>query len=65
MNVAIKGINDNQWPIIQSIVMEVHDIDERVLKVENLLSDKGFNNIIKDKEKALEETDLVNIYATR
>ena len=62
---VIKGINDNHWPIIQSIVMEVHDIDERVLKVENLLSDKGFNNIIKDKEKALEETDLVNIYATR
>ena len=45
--------------------MEVDDIDERVLKVKNLLSEKRFNNIIKDKEKALEETDLVNIYATR
>ena len=33
---VIKGINDNHWPIIQSIVMEVHDIDQRVLKVENV-----------------------------
>ena len=62
---VVKGIKEEHWPKIQSIVMEVHDIDERVLKVEKLLKSKGFNNIIKDKEKALEETDLVNIYATR
>ena len=62
---VLKGINDTHWPLIESIVMEVHDIDQRVLKVENLLNKKGFNKIVKEKEKELEQTDLVNIYATR
>ncbi len=62
---VIKGIKDEHWSIIQSIVMEVHDIDNRALKIKNLLHEKGFNKITKDKEKALEETNLINIYATR
>ena len=62
---VIKGIKEEHWPMIKAIVMEVHDLEERVLLIEDLLQKKGFNNINKEKEKALEETDLVNIYATR
>ena len=59
------GKKDDHWHIVQSIVMEVHDIKGRALKVEKLLQKKGFKHVTKDKEKALEETDLINIYATR
>ncbi len=62
---VIKGIKEEHWSMIKAIVMEVHDLKERVLLIEDLLHKKGFNNINKEKEKALEETDLVNIYATR
>ena len=62
---VIKGISESNWPIIKSIVMEVHDIDNRAEKVKTILKDKGFSKITLEKEKALETTDLVNIYALR
>ena len=62
---VIKGISESNWPIIKSIVMEVHDIDNRSEKVKTILKDKGFSKITLEKEKALETTDLVNIYALR
>ena len=45
--------------------MEVHDIDNRAEKVKTILKAKGFSKITLEKEKALETTDLVNIYALR
>ena len=62
---VIKGIKDQDWNKIKSIVMEVHNIDNRAQKVESILKDKGFNKITLEKEKALENTNLVNIYALR
>lgn len=62
---VLKGIKDKHWPIIKSIVMEVHDIEERTLMVEKLLKKKGFKHITKDKEKAFKEINLVNIFAVR
>ena len=62
---VIKGIKDQDWSKIKSIVMEVHNIDNRAQKVESILKDKGFNKITLEKEKALENTNLVNIYALR
>mgnify|MGYP001091095848 len=62
---VIKGIEDQDWSKIKSIVMEVHNIDNRANKVENILKEKGFNKITLEKEKALENTNLVNIYALR
>ena len=62
---VIKGIEDQDWSKIKSIVMEVHNIDNRAKKVEIILKEKGFNKITLEKEKALENTNLVNIYALR
>ena len=45
--------------------MEVHNIENRAQKVEKLLKSNGFNKITLEKEKALENTDLVNIYALK
>jgi 31-O-methyltransferase len=39
---VLKGIQDEDWPRIRQIVMEVHDVDGRLTRVCRLLEDKGF-----------------------
>ena len=62
---VLMGINDEHWPLINSIVMEVHDVDGRANEVKSLLTQKGFSKIIGEKEKSLEQTNLINLYAVR
>ncbi|MEH1869066.1 MAG: amino acid adenylation domain-containing protein [Nostoc sp.] len=61
----LQGIQDNHWPLIKQIVMEVHDQEGSTLKqVIRLLEDKGFNFVV-DEESLLHGSGLFNIYATR
>ncbi|MFN6465769.1 MAG: non-ribosomal peptide synthetase [Nostoc sp. DedVER02] len=61
----LQGIQDNHWPLIKQIVMEVHDQEGSTLKqVMRLLEDKGFNFVV-DEESLLHGSGLFNIYATR
>lgn len=62
---VLLGIEDQHWPIIKSVVMEVHDIDDRLVRVKQLLMERGFSQVTAEKEKALEQTDLVNVFALR
>ncbi|MEH2171889.1 amino acid adenylation domain-containing protein [Nostoc sp.] len=61
----LQGIQDNHWPLIKQIVMEVHDQEGSTLKqVMRLLEDKGFKFVV-DEESLLHGSGLFNIYATR
>ncbi len=61
----LQGIQDNHWPLIKQIVLEVHDQEGSTLKqVMRLLEDKGFNFVV-DEESLLHGSGLFNIYATR
>ena len=62
---VLMGIEDEHWPLIESIVMEVHDVDGRADEVRSLLNQKGFTKITGEKEKSLEQTNLINLYAVR
>ena len=62
---VLMGIDDKHWGNIGSVVMEVHNKHRRLDKVRSLLQDKGFSKIVSEQEKALESTDLVNVYAVR
>lgn len=62
---AIKGIKEDDWKKINKVVVEVHDIENRLQFITDLLKKEGFANIVKEKEKALEETALYNLYATK
>ena len=42
----------------------LNKIDKKYLKVQ-LLKKYGFKNIVTEKEKALKETKLINLYATK
>jgi len=62
---VLMGIQESDWKKIESIVMEIHNIENRLKNTIELLKKYGFNNINTEKEKALNETKLINLYATR
>jgi len=62
---ALLGITNEDWRKINKVVVEVHDVENRVSVITEMLKSHGFTKIVKEKEKALEETLLFNLYATR
>ena len=61
----IQGIEEAHWPLIDQLVIEVHDrTGEAVKQLEQLLIRKGYTCAI-EQEKLLENSGLFNIYATR
>lgn len=61
----INGIDEQDWPKINQIVMEIHDRSEAAIRqIETLLSDKGFSCAV-EQERLLEEGGLFNLFATR
>jgi FkbM family methyltransferase len=62
---ALKSIKSEDWDKVQQVVVEVHDSEGRLDFVKDLLTEKGFSQITIDREEALKETNLYNIYAVR
>ena len=61
----LAGIDENDWPKIQQLVIEVHDrTGERVSQVERLLIARGYVCAV-DQEPALEQSGLFTIAAIR
>src|SRR6185369_10511424 len=61
---VLEGIDEADWPKIDQIVMEVHDLDDRVRNVTELLGRHGFA-INVQQDAMLEQTNLYNLYASR
>ncbi len=61
---VLEGIEDADWPKLQQIVMEVHDLDGRIRQVTELLRGKGFTVNVQ-QDAMLEQTSLYNLYASR
>jgi FkbM family methyltransferase len=61
---VIGGIEEAHWPIIQQIVLEVHDIDERVRTVKQFLEFHGFRTSIL-QNGFFRGTGLYDVYASR
>ena len=62
---VLLGIQEPDWSIIKQIVIEAHNIDNRVDSIKALLLNYGFVNIVAEQEKILKRTEYYNIYATR
>jgi FkbM family methyltransferase len=62
---VLNGISDAHWPLIKSLVIEVHDIDHRLEKIQNLLSEKGFSKLHHERELGLEDSVMFNLFALR
>lgn len=62
---VLLGINQNQWSKIKQIVVEVHDIDGRLDRIQKLLTTYGFD-ITVEKNNLLPATlKNFNLYAIR
>ena len=61
---VLAGIREDDWPKIDQIVMEVHDLDQRLDQITRLLEDHGYAVNV-EQEAWCEGTELYNLYATR
>jgi len=61
----IRGIEDCHWPIIDQIVVEIHDRTKKVVReIEEILIRKGYRCAV-EEEALLKNSGLFNIYASR
>lgn len=62
---ALLGLNEDDWEKVQQAVIEVHDIDGRLNRIETMLRNHGLTELVTEKEPALQHTRLSNVYAHR
>ncbi|MBU7585190.1 MAG: FkbM family methyltransferase [Nostoc sp. TH1S01] len=62
---VLLGIEEEDWQKIKQIVIEVHNLENRVNQISELLRSQGFNHITVEQEQYLIGTDICNIYALR
>ncbi|HVG19311.1 MAG TPA: amino acid adenylation domain-containing protein, partial [Blastocatellia bacterium] len=61
---VLTGIANEDWQKIRQMVVEVHDVDDRLGRITTLLASKGFDFTV-DQDPAYKGTALYNIYAAR
>eukprot|EP00005_Dracoamoeba_jomungandri_P002233 CAMPEP_0174257806 /NCGR_PEP_ID=MMETSP0439-20130205/6914_1 /TAXON_ID=0 /ORGANISM="Stereomyxa ramosa, Strain Chinc5" /LENGTH=293 /DNA_ID=CAMNT_0015341067 /DNA_START=382 /DNA_END=1263 /DNA_ORIENTATION=- len=77
---VLEGIRQDHWPLIDQVVAEVHDIDDRVNKMIEILEEEGFiTKAIRgpppffmvwklfgiERGVSYEESEMCNIYAVK
>ena len=58
----LNGIRDDDWSRIRQIVLEVHDIGDRLDEISDILRRRGFSFVV-EQDATQTSTDLHNIYA--
>ncbi|HEX6427646.1 MAG TPA: FkbM family methyltransferase, partial [Niastella sp.] len=61
----LQGIEDRHWSSIRQVVMELHDIDDRLKKTKTLLQQQGFSNITAMQQDIFAKTNIYQLYAIR
>jgi FkbM family methyltransferase len=62
---VLKGIGREDWPKIQQVVVEVHDLDHRVETTTRLLKAAGLRPISVEQPPTLKDTNIFTIFAAR
>ena len=55
---VLRGVDAEHWPRIRSVILEVHDIDDRVAEVTGLLRSFGFDDVRVAQEWVFEGTNV-------
>src|SRR5262249_35612656 len=61
---VLSGIEDEDWKKIRQIVIETHDLDDRVEALTTLLRARDYDVYV-EQDPLLKGTDLFNIYVMR
>jgi len=62
---VLLGIEEQDWPKIKQVVVEVHDLDNRVKGITELLQKYGLSKVTVKQEPFKEGSDTFNLYALR
>ncbi|WP_406346326.1 amino acid adenylation domain-containing protein [Streptomyces sp. NBC_00648] len=62
---VLKGIHWRDWPRIRQLVVELHDVDGQLEKVETMLRALGYRVVSEQDNRLLQGTPLYNVYAIR
>ncbi|MFD9789949.1 amino acid adenylation domain-containing protein [Streptomyces sp. NPDC059070] len=62
---VLKGIHWRDWPKIRQLVVELHDVDGQLEKMETLLRALGYRVVSEQDNRLLQGTPLYNVYAVR
>lgn len=62
---VIHGIEDRDWEKIKQIIIEVHDISDRISILTDILHNHGFKQIYVEQEVELIDTNIHCIYALK
>lgn len=62
---VLRGIEPGDWPKIQALALEVHDVDHRLEKVSRMLASAGFDDVRVKQEWPFEGTELHMVHAAR
>jgi|APLak6261658528_1056013.scaffolds.fasta_scaffold00459_3 FkbM family methyltransferase len=62
---VLLGIESADWPKIQQLVMEVHDLDGRIAKIRDLLMAHGIDQVFTEQEPVLRGSNVYGLYARR
>ncbi|HEX6700328.1 MAG TPA: FkbM family methyltransferase [Gaiellaceae bacterium] len=61
---VLAGIEDEHWPLVRQVTMQVHDAQDGVAAVRAELGDRGFEVWV-GQDPLLRGTDIFDLYATR
>ncbi|WP_298422706.1 non-ribosomal peptide synthetase [uncultured Kordia sp.] len=61
---VLSGIQEKDWTLIQQIVIEVHDVNDRLKQIQQKIESHGFT-IITEQDANFTDTHIYNLYATR
>jgi amino acid adenylation domain-containing protein/FkbM family methyltransferase len=61
---VLLGIANEDWPKVQQVVMEVHDLEGRLGQITDLLEHHGFA-VVAERDVALGESRFYSLYARR
>ncbi|MTK33591.1 amino acid adenylation domain-containing protein, partial [Nocardia seriolae] len=61
---ALHGIEDRHWPLIDRMVIEVNDVEDRLARIRELLGERGFEAEARVSPNVV-GTDLHIVYAIR
>jgi amino acid adenylation domain-containing protein/FkbM family methyltransferase len=62
---VLEGIDDEHWPAIRQVVLQVHDLDDRRRRVEELLRRQGFAYTTVRDWAVEEDQEVYYVYAHR
>jgi len=62
---VLRGIDEQDWPKIRQVVLEVHNVRGRLEQVQSLLAAHGLSRQIAEQESGFRGTWLYNVFARR